>query len=99
MGKRPQSPYPSAGERGDTSAPAMGISFATIHVDDPTPTLELLEQLKNDDSLYVRKSVANHLNDHLKEHPDLVLDILERWDELMRLMKHAGLSVMPCGIC
>ena len=39
---------------------------------DPTPILPILEQLKTDPSLYVRKSVANNLNDISKTHPDLV---------------------------
>ncbi len=46
---------------------------------DPTPTLALLERLKDDDSAYVRTSVANHLNDIAKDHPDLVLDVARRW--------------------
>ncbi len=46
---------------------------------DPTPALPLLENLREDPSLYVRKSVANHLNDITKTHPDLVLDLLEGW--------------------
>ena len=35
---------------------------------DPAPTLALLERLKDDPSLYVRRSVANHLNDIGKDH-------------------------------
>jgi len=46
---------------------------------DPSPILPILEQLRNDESLYVRKSVANNLNDISKDHPDLVLEIAERW--------------------
>ena len=46
---------------------------------DPKPTLALLELLKNDPSEYVRRSVANHLNDHTKKHPDLVVETLKRW--------------------
>lgn len=48
-------------------------------VKSPQHTLDLLELLKNDESLYVRKSVANHLNDHSKNHPDLVVKTLTRW--------------------
>ena len=48
-------------------------------INDPSPALPILENLKNDESLYVRKSVANHLNDISKNHPDLVLDICKSW--------------------
>jgi 3-methyladenine DNA glycosylase AlkC len=48
-------------------------------VKDPKPTLPILEKLKFDESLYVRKSVANHLNDIAKDHPDLVVDLLATW--------------------
>ncbi|EBV3599720.1 DNA alkylation repair protein, partial [Salmonella enterica subsp. enterica serovar Virchow] len=37
---------------------------------DPTLAMPMLEQMKADKSLYVRKSVANHLNDISKDHPD-----------------------------
>lgn len=46
---------------------------------DPAPILPILEQLKADPSLYVRKSVANNLNDIAKDHPELVLDLAHRW--------------------
>lgn len=46
---------------------------------DPSPILPILERLKEDESEYVRKSVANNLNDISKDHPDLVLSIAERW--------------------
>ena len=43
---------------------------------DPGP---ILENLKTDSSLYVRRSVANNLNDISKTHPDLVMDLAEKW--------------------
>ncbi|ASA23219.1 DNA alkylation repair protein [Paenibacillus donghaensis] len=46
---------------------------------DPSPVLPLLELLKADPSLYVRKSVANNLNDIAKDHPDVVLQLARRW--------------------
>jgi 3-methyladenine DNA glycosylase AlkC len=49
-------------------------------VTDPSPTLPLLETLRADPSLYVRKSVANHLNDIAKDHPEVVLDLVSTWD-------------------
>ena len=48
-------------------------------VQDPQPTLPILELLKFDPSLYVRKSVANHLNDISKDHPLYVIALLKRW--------------------
>ncbi|UXR63980.1 DNA alkylation repair protein [Bdellovibrio bacteriovorus] len=48
-------------------------------IKDPSPALALLEELKFDESLYVRKSVANHLNDITKDHPELVIKTLKRW--------------------
>ncbi|WP_397451786.1 DNA alkylation repair protein [Pseudomonas sp. NA-150] len=46
---------------------------------DPSPVLPILSNLNADDSLYVRKSVANHLNDITKDNPDWVLDLIEGW--------------------
>ena len=48
---------------------------------DPSPVLDMLELLKNDESQYVQKSVANNLNDITKDHPDLVLERLTRWNQ------------------
>lgn len=49
-------------------------------VKDPGPTAPILEALKRDSSLYVRKSVANHMNDITKDHPEAVMDRVEGWD-------------------
>ena len=46
---------------------------------DPSPLINILEQLKVDPSLYVRKSVANNLNDISKTHPELVAKIARDW--------------------
>lgn len=46
---------------------------------DPTLILPILERLKTDPSLYVRKSVANNLNDISKTHPDLVVKLAKDW--------------------
>lgn len=46
---------------------------------DPSPVLPLLEKLKADPSLYVRKSVANNLNDIAKDHPAVVIETARRW--------------------
>lgn len=46
---------------------------------DPLPVLAVLELLKADPSLYVRKSVANNLNDISKTHPALVVKTARDW--------------------
>lgn len=48
-------------------------------VEDPTPMLPLLEALRDDKSEYVRRSVANHLNDISKDHPDLLAGVAAEW--------------------
>lgn len=60
----------------------------------PQPNLPILSVLKNDASLYVRRSVANHLGDIAKDHPDLVFAICEQWlaeasTEMKWLIRHA----------
>lgn len=45
----------------------------------PTPILPILEQLKQDFSIYVQKSVANNLNDISKTHPAIVTRLVKDW--------------------
>lgn len=47
--------------------------------DNPHMTAELLEKLRQDSSKYVQKSVANHLNDVGKNHPDHLIAACRRW--------------------
>lgn len=63
-------------------------------VKDPTPCLRILESLKDDPELYVRRSVANHIGDIAKNHPELALRICSSWlksasPERMWLIRHA----------
>jgi 3-methyladenine DNA glycosylase AlkC len=46
---------------------------------DPSPILPILENLKNDESLFVRKTVANNLNDIAKDHPEVVMQLVKGW--------------------
>lgn len=46
---------------------------------DPSPVLELLERLKDDPALYVRRSVANNLNDIGKDHPEVLVETARTW--------------------
>lgn len=68
---------------------------------DPTLVLPILEKLKNDPEEFVRKSVANNLNDISKDHPKLVLDICERWQGTSKntdwIIKHACRTLLKQG--
>ncbi|OIO54279.1 MAG: DNA alkylation repair protein [Alphaproteobacteria bacterium CG_4_10_14_0_2_um_filter_63_37] len=69
---------------------------------DPAPVLALLERLKDDPSLYVRRSVANNLNDIGKDHPDLLAATARRWlveasPERQWLVHHALRSAIKRG--
>lgn len=48
-------------------------------IEDPAPIVPILENLKEDESKFVQKSVANCLNDILKDNYDLGMDILKKW--------------------
>ena len=47
-------------------------------IGNPDPVLPILEALRHDQNLYVRRSVANHLGDIAKDHPEKVFAICER---------------------
>jgi len=47
--------------------------------ENPQNVLKILELLKDDDSPYVRKSVANSLNDISKDNPKVLKELLKRW--------------------
>ncbi|GAA3503268.1 DNA alkylation repair protein [Streptomyces prasinosporus] len=48
-------------------------------VADPTPALPVLDALRRDPSPYVRRSVANHLNDISRDHPATAVATAARW--------------------
>jgi 3-methyladenine DNA glycosylase AlkC len=48
---------------------------------EPRKLLPLLELLRDDPTTLVRRSVANHLNDIAKDHPDIVLEVAESWHD------------------
>jgi len=69
---------------------------------DPSPTLPLLRALQDDESEYVRRSVANHLNDIAKDHPALVAEWLEEHlpdapAPRRALLKHASRTLVKKG--
>lgn len=84
------------------SRPRLPWSFQLRDlIADPSPALPILEMLKADDSLYVRKSVANHLNDIGKDHPEVLLDIISGWDREDRrtgwIVRHALRTLVKKG--
>ena len=68
---------------------------------DPNPILPILENLKQDSSEYVRRSVANNLNDIIKDHPDVVLGIMKKWKGLGKetdyILKHGCRTLLKSG--
>lgn len=68
---------------------------------DPSPIIPVLEQLKKDPSEDVRRSVANNLNDISKDHPDLVVRLLDDWadgsPEIDAIAKHALRTLLKQG--
>ncbi|MEN0041262.1 MAG: DNA alkylation repair protein, partial [Pseudomonadota bacterium] len=71
-------------------------------VDDPAPLLPLLTALRDDESEYVRRSVANNLNDIARDHSDLVAQIAANWladapHDRVRLVRHACRSLIKAG--
>jgi 3-methyladenine DNA glycosylase AlkC len=68
---------------------------------DPEPILPILDKLKDDESDFVRKSVANNLNDISKDHPDRVLKLCEGWYGKSKrtdwVVKHACRTMLKAG--
>lgn len=71
-------------------------------IEDPTDVIVLLENLRDDPSDYVRRSVANNLNDISKDHPELVIETCTRWladavPERRWIIKHATRTLVKAG--
>ncbi|MEO9275169.1 DNA alkylation repair protein [Marinomonas sp. 5E14-1] len=79
-------------------------------IKDPSPLIPLLTVLRDDEEEYVRRSVANHLNDIAKDHPDKVASIAKDWLQAeaqpinkdqqknrLRLVKHACRTLIKQG--
>ncbi|NZD50844.1 DNA alkylation repair protein [Rhizobium leguminosarum] len=71
-------------------------------VKDPAPILPILIALMDDPEDYVRRSVANSLNDVAKDHPDLVAAFIAGHiegasPERRRLLKHASRTLLKKG--
>ncbi len=68
---------------------------------DPQLILPILEKLNNDPSEWVRRSVANSLNDIARDHPDVVLQIARDWQgisaETDAIIKHGSRTLLKRG--
>ncbi|QXC59094.1 hypothetical protein KSP35_11780 [Aquihabitans sp. G128] len=70
----------------------------------PSTTVPILDALHRDESEYVRRSVANHLNDLNRQQPDLAVELAERWlaapeagVETQRLVRHGLRTLVKQG--
>jgi 3-methyladenine DNA glycosylase AlkC len=70
-------------------------------IGDPSHTKGILETLKADESETVRRSVANHLNDITKDHPEWALDLMSSWSKedprTVWIVRHALRSLIKKG--
>ncbi|HMP31290.1 MAG TPA: DNA alkylation repair protein, partial [Saprospiraceae bacterium] len=71
----------------------------------PLSTLEILDILHADNTRFVTRSVANHLNDLAKSHPQDIIDRLEKWmnvqkqspSEIQFIVKHSLRNLVKDG--
>lgn len=77
-----------------------GLSVPALKKD-PGSIIPILENLKQDPSESVRRSVANNLNDISKDHPDLVVEIARNWKgkskEIDAVIKHGCRTLLKQG--
>lgn len=70
--------------------------------EDPRPVIALLDKLKDDETEYVRRSVANNINDIAKDNPDIAIATLKRWNQdknpkVQWVVRHAARSLIKQG--
>ncbi len=67
----------------------------------PNAILPILENLNDDSSEYVRKSVANNLNDITKDNPTIVLQLIKKWKGKSKntdwIIKHGTRTLLKQG--
>lgn len=77
---------------------AMAIPYLK---ENPITILPILDSLKNDSSEYVRRSVANNLNDIAKDNSEIVINLAKKWKGLSeptdKLIKHACRTLLKQG--
>ena len=72
-------------------------------IEDPKALFPILNNLKDDPSKYVQKSVANCINDILKDNPEVAKGIIEDWNEpgaskaRRWIIKHALRNLLKSG--
>lgn len=84
------------------SRPRLPWSFKLDAViKNPSLTRDIIEQLKTDEEVYVKKSVANHLNDISKDNPDYMISVMKSWEianpHTAWIIKHASRSLIKKG--
>ncbi|MBK1440102.1 DNA alkylation repair protein [Parapedobacter sp. ISTM3] len=84
------------------SRPRLPWSFKLAEIiKQPALTQGILEKLSADEALYVRKSVANHLNDHSKDNASYMLNLVSGWDKTNKhtswIIKHAIRTLVKRG--
>lgn len=84
------------------SRPRLPWSFKLDEIiKNPKLTAPILEQLKEDDELYVRKSVANHINDFTKDNKEFALQLVSKWnlknEHSVWIVKHACRNLIKQG--
>ncbi len=79
---------------------ALGNGITKLEKD-PSLIFPILEKLKNDESEFVRRSVANNLNDISKDNPNTVLELCEKWYGNTKntdwIVKHACRGLLKSG--
>ncbi|MEO6305220.1 MAG: DNA alkylation repair protein [Bacteroidia bacterium] len=84
------------------SRPRLPWSFKLDEViKNPKSTQSILETLRSDEELYVKKSVANHLNDLSKDNTEHMLQLVKSWDKTNAhtawIIKHASRTLIKKG--
>ncbi len=68
---------------------------------DPSPILPILKLLKDDPAEWVRRSVANNLNDVSKDHPEIIISLAKEWigrnPHLDWVIKHGSRTLLKQG--
>ncbi|MFT3903105.1 MAG: DNA alkylation repair protein [Niabella sp.] len=69
--------------------------------ENPAPIIPILENLKNDPSRFVRLSVANNLNDIVKDNPVTVIALAKKWQGVSKevdwVIKHGCRTLLKQG--